>query len=105
MKGNKYFKTVGSTLIVGAFLFLAFGSNDSKSSSDSSNSSSSNSTDSHICSTCGKKYEGMGYSLVFDGLGSMDIKQYSNNTECRDCVEKKYAKIEEARKHRGYQGN
>lgn len=28
---NKYLKTIGSTLIVGAFLFFAFGSDDSKS--------------------------------------------------------------------------
>lgn len=102
---RQYFKTIGSTFIVGAFLFLAIGSDDTKSSSGSSNSSSSNSADWHTCSTCGKKYEGMGYSLEFDGLGSMDIKQYSSNKECYDCVNKEYNKIKEARKHRGYQGN
>jgi hypothetical protein len=32
---KQYLKTIGSTLIVGAFLFLAFGSDDSSSSSDS----------------------------------------------------------------------
>ena len=31
---NKYLKTIGSTLIVGAFLFFAFGSDESSSSSD-----------------------------------------------------------------------
>jgi hypothetical protein len=40
---KQYFKTIGSTLIVGAFLFLAFGSGKSNSSSVSSSSSSSSS--------------------------------------------------------------
>jgi hypothetical protein len=40
---NKYFKTIGSILLVGAFLFLAFGSDDTKS-SDTSPSSNSKKT-------------------------------------------------------------
>jgi hypothetical protein len=51
---NKYLKTIGSTLIVGAFLFFAFGSDDSKSTSSSSSSSSSSSKpEEKKCVRCG----------------------------------------------------
>ncbi len=105
---NKYFKIISSTLIVGAFLFLAFGSGESKSSSGSSNSS--NSTVSHICSTCGKKYEGSGYAALSDGVGG-DLHlqegdpQYGVCIECKDCAQKSMDRMNEARRHKGYQGN
>ncbi len=107
---NKYIKIFSSTLIVGVFLFLAFGSDDSKSSSGSSNSSSSNSNDSHICSTCGKKYEGSGYAALSDGVGG-DLRlqegdpQYGVCIECKDCAQKAMDRMNEARRHQGYQGN
>jgi len=103
---NKYIKIISSTLIVGAFLFLAFGSGDSKSSSGSSNSSSSNSNDSHICSTCGKKYEGNGYTPSSDGVGGdLHLQQADFNTDCKECAQKDMDKMNEARRHKGYQGN
>lgn len=103
---NKYLKTIGSALIVGAFLFLAFGSDDSKSSSGSSNSSSSNSAEWHTCSTCGKKYEGDGYTASSDGVGGpLSIDRGAIFTECKDCAQKAMDRMNEARSHRGYQGN
>jgi DNA-directed RNA polymerase subunit N (RpoN/RPB10) len=49
---NKYLKTVGSALIAGAFLFIAFGSGDSES---EKNSSTSNEPKKKIkCFMCGK---------------------------------------------------
>jgi ribosomal protein L24E len=60
---NKYLKTIGSTLIVGAFLFLAFGSDDSKSSSSSSSSGSSSSK--VTCGYCGRSFDkGTGYNTL-----------------------------------------
>jgi DNA-directed RNA polymerase subunit RPC12/RpoP len=105
---NKYFKIVGSTLIACTFLFLAFGSDDSKSSSGSSNSSNSNA--SHICSTCGKKYEGNGYAPLSDGVGG-DLHlekgdpQYGVCIDCEDCAQKAMDRMNKARRHKGYQGN
>lgn len=97
---KKYFKTIGSILIVGAFLFLALASDPPKSSSGNSNSSSSNSSDLHICSTCGKKYEGKGYSVVSDGVGGdFNLQQGDIYTDCIDCAQKDKIRMEEARLH------
>ena len=103
MKKN-YFKLISSTFIVGAFLFLAFGSGESKSSSGSSNSS--NSTVSHTCSTCGKKYEGEGWGYESDGVGGdLSLFQHDSKTVCKNCAQKGMDETKEARSHRGYQGN
>jgi len=44
---KKYFKTVGATLIVGSFLFLAFGSEDSKSKSSEANDTTNTNVESN----------------------------------------------------------
>jgi len=64
-------------------LFLAFGSDDNKSSTDSTNSSSSDSNDWHVCSNCGKKYEGRGYDVVSDAVGGplMLVESMSSKEE------------------------
>lgn len=97
---KQYLKTIGATLIVGAFLILALASDPPKSSSSSSNSSSSNSNDLHNCSTCGKKYEGNGYSVVSDGVGGdFSLSQGAIYNDCMDCAQKDKEKMEEARRH------
>lgn len=65
---NNLFKIIGSTVIVGAFLFLALGSGDSNSDGDSTNSSTNN-VEMHTCTTCGNEYEGGGWQGTSDGVG------------------------------------
>jgi len=98
---NNLFKIIGSTVIIGAFLFLAFGSDDSNSDGDSTNSSTSN-VEMHTCSTCGKEYEGDGYTAASDGVGGdLSLDQGSIFTECRDCAQKDMDRMNEARSHKG----
>ncbi len=61
---KQHIKILGSTLIVGAFLLLAFGSEDtkSKSSSGGSSSSSSSSSGEFSCSWCDKSFSGEFYA-------------------------------------------
>lgn len=98
----KLIKIISSTVIVAVFLFLAFGSEDSKSNSDSSNSSSTISAELHTCSTCGKKYEGDGYTASSDGVGGpLSIDRGGIFTECKDCAQKAMDRMNEARRHKG----
>jgi DnaJ-class molecular chaperone len=77
---KQYLKTIGSTLIVGAFLFLAFGSDDSKSSSSdsSSSSSSSSSTSSKNTRTV---YSG-GYAVEIDLTPPAGYEEGSTCDQC-----------------------
>jgi hypothetical protein len=77
---KQYLKTIFSTLIVGAFLFLAFGSDDSKSSSSNSNSSSSSSSSSSSKNTR-TVYSG-GYAVEID---LTPPKGYEKGATCSDC--------------------
>lgn len=83
---KQYLKTIGSTLIVGAFLFFAFGSDDSGSSSSTSSSSSSSKHDAPegyhkgpSCSSC----SGTGY-MTKDGMN------YKKGDVCASCNAKGY---------------
>ena len=98
---NKFIKIIGSTVIVGAFLFLAAGSENSKNTSDSTNSSSSN-AEMHTCTTCGKEYEGGGYAATSDGVGGdLSLDQGDIFTECMICAQKDMDRMNEARSHKG----
>ena len=75
---NKYIKIISSTLIVGAFLFLAFGSGDSKSDSSSSGSNSSSSKSSKNTRT------------VYSGGNAVEIDLtppagYEEGATCNNC--------------------
>jgi hypothetical protein len=101
---NNLFKIIGSTVIVGAFLFLALGSGDSNSDGDSTNSSTNN-VEMHTCTTCGNEYEGGGWQGTSDGVGGdLSLDQGDIFTECKECAQKGMDKANEARSHRGYQG-
>lgn len=101
VKINKLAKTFGTALMVGTFIFLAYGSEDSKS-SDSSGADTTNSLEKHTCSTCGKEYEGDGYTASSDGVGGdLSLDQGSIFTECRDCAQKDMDRMNEARSHKG----
>ncbi len=79
MKKN-LFKTICATLVVASFLFLAFGSGDSKtsennsSSNNTSNDAPSSSSESatidntNTCNICGKEFTGKGYEEVSEGV-------------------------------------
>lgn len=97
----RFAKTVGTALMVCAFIFLAFGSADSKS-NDSTSTDAINSLEKHTCSTCGKEYEGEGYTASSDGVGGdLSLDQGSIFTECRDCAQKDMDRMNEARSHKG----
>lgn len=99
---NRLFKMFGSTVLVGAFLFLAFGSGDSNSNSNSGNSSASN-AEMHTCTTCGIEYEGGGWQGTSDGVGGdLSLDQGNIFTECKDCAKKDMDRANEARSHKGY---
>jgi len=101
---KQYLKTIGSTLIVAAYLFIAFGSGDSKSKNDISNSTKSE--ERHTCSECGKTYEGDGYTASSDGVGGpLSLDRGSIFTECKECAQKSMDRMNEARRHKGYQGH
>jgi hypothetical protein len=98
---NNLFKIIGSTVIVGAFLFLALGSGDSNSDGDSTNSSTKN-VEMHTCTTCGNEYEGGGWQGTSDGVGGdLSLDQGDICTECRDCAQKDMDRMNEARSHKG----
>jgi hypothetical protein len=73
---KQFLKIIGSTLIAGAFLILAYGSDESKDKS-SPNSSTSNSATSNsfednkpsewTCNICKNKFTGHGYELTYEG--------------------------------------
>lgn len=72
---KKYLKVMYSTLIVGAFLVLAFGSDESKSSSSSSsNSSSPTKTEEKKCERCG----GRGRIATYGAYGCSDMSHFAS---------------------------
>lgn len=75
---KQYLKTIGSTLIVVTFLFLAFGSGDSKSSSESSSSITTTSSSKKNTRTV---YSG-GYAVEID---LTPIAGYKKGETCSDC--------------------
>ena len=72
---NKYIKIICSTLIVGTFLFIAFGSDESKSSSDDSNSNSSSNSSTNNSSTPKSN----------DGSDTWIPDGYQKGSSCGDC--------------------
>jgi hypothetical protein len=74
----KYIKIISSSLIAGAFLFLAFGSDDSKSSSSNSSTSTPTSTSTKNTRTV---YSG-GYAVVIDLTPPAG---YEEGMTCSDC--------------------
>jgi hypothetical protein len=60
-------KTFGSILIVGAFLFLAFGSDESKTESKTESKIEDKKPTEWTCSICNGKFTGSGYELTYEG--------------------------------------
>jgi hypothetical protein len=85
---TQYIKTIGSTLIVGAFLFLAFGSDDSGSSYSPSSSSSSSSSK----HDAPKGYHKGGSCNFCSGTGykTTDGPNWKKGNVCASCNAKGY---------------
>ena len=85
---KKFIKHLVSAMVIGGFLFIAFGSDDSDS-SGSSYSPSYSST--HYCGYCGGSFTGRGYTTAMRVVNRVDDENSPLNSYCSyscasDCI-------------------
>ena len=85
---KKIIKHLASVMIVAAFLFIAFGSDESESSSSSSSSSYSST---YSCGYCGGSFTGRGYTTAMRVVKRVDdesspLNSYCSSSCARDCI-------------------